>query len=137
MRAGKPRSRILTGDVYKRQDDGWSGTNFNRPAFKQMMEDIETKKINCVITKDLSRLGRDHVMVGYYTETFFPEHGIRYIAINDRVDSNEGDSDIAPFMNVFNEFHAKQDVYKRQLLRLPKVRGRVPGEAGSLALADA
>lgn len=89
-------------------DDGWSGTNFNRPAFKQMMEDIETKKINCVITKDLSRLGRDHVMVGYYTETFFPEHGIRYIAINDRVDSNEGDSDIAPFMNVFNEFHAKQ-----------------------------
>lgn len=89
-------------------DDGWSGTTFNRPGFRKMIADIEAKKINCVITKDLSRLGRDHIMVGYYTENYFPEHGIRYIAINDRVDTDEGDSDIAPFMNIFNEFHAKQ-----------------------------
>ena len=89
-------------------DDGWSGTNFNRPGFQQMIKDIDPKKINCVVTKDLSRLGRDHVMMGYYIETFFPENNIRYIAINDKVDSDQGDNDITPFMNVFNEFHAKQ-----------------------------
>lgn len=89
-------------------DDGWSGTNFNRPGFQQMLNDIEEKGINCIMTKDLSRLGRDHVMTGYYIESFFPENNIRFIAINDKVDSEEGDNDITPFMNVFNEFHAKQ-----------------------------
>jgi len=89
-------------------DDGWSGTTFNRPGFQQMIGDIKTKGINCIITKDLSRLGRDHIMTGHYIENFFPENGIRYIAINDKVDTEQGESDIAPFMNVFNEFHAKQ-----------------------------
>ena len=89
-------------------DDGWSGTSFQRPGFQQMLKDIEEKRINCVMTKDLSRLGRDHVMTGYYIESFFPENNIRFIAINDKVDSDQGDNDITPFMNVFNEFHAKQ-----------------------------
>ena len=89
-------------------DDGWSGTSFQRPGFQQMIKDIDEKGINCVVTKDLSRLGRDHVMTGYYIESFFPENNIRFIAINDKVDSEEGDNDITPFMNVFNEFHAKQ-----------------------------
>lgn len=89
-------------------DDGWSGTNFNRPGFRQMLEDIKPKEIECIITKDLSRLGRDHIMTGYYIENYFPENNIRYIAVNDKVDTEQGDSDIAPFMNVFNEFHAKQ-----------------------------
>lgn len=97
-------------------DDGWSGTNFNRPGFQQMLEDLQEKSINCVITKDLSRLGRNYLEVGHYTETFFPANGIRYIAINDNVDTLSGDSDLAPFMNIFNEFHAKQTSKKIRLV---------------------
>jgi len=89
-------------------DDGYSGTNFNRPAFIRMMQDIENGKINCIITKDLSRLGRNYLEVGHYLENYFPSKGIRFIAINDNVDTNKGDSDLVPFMNIFNEFHAKQ-----------------------------
>ena len=63
-------------------DDGYSGTNFDRPAFQQMLEDIKAKKINCVVVKDLSRFGRDHVMTGYYIETFFPENKIIYIYLH-------------------------------------------------------
>lgn len=89
-------------------DDGYSGTNFNRPSFIRMIKDIEYRKINCVITKDLSRLGRNYLEVGQYLENYFPSRGVRYIAINDNVDTNKGDSDLVPFMNIFNEFHAKQ-----------------------------
>lgn len=99
------RGWIISGEYI---DDGWSGTNFNRPGFKKMIDELERKRITCVITKDLSRLGRNYLEVGYYTETFFPSKGIRYIAVNDNVDTAKGDSDIAPFMNIFNEFHAKQ-----------------------------
>ena len=67
-------------DIYK--DDGYTGTNFDRPDFKRMLDDIDNGKINLVITKDLSRLGRDHVMTGYYIETFFPENNIRFISEN-------------------------------------------------------
>lgn len=89
-------------------DDGWSGTNFNRPGFQEMISDIEKGKINCVITKDLSRLGRNYIEVGKYTEYFFPQKGVRYIAIGDHVDTIQADNDVAPFLNIFNEFHAKQ-----------------------------
>ena len=68
-------------------DDGYSGTDFERPGFQRMLEDINNKKINCVIVKDLSRLGRDHVMTGYYIETFFPENNIRFISILESYDS--------------------------------------------------
>jgi DNA invertase Pin-like site-specific DNA recombinase len=77
-----------------------------------MLEDIENKKINYVITKDLSRLGRDYVETGYYTEKFFPLHKVRYIALNDAYDSLEDDNDFTPFKNIINEWYAK-DISKK------------------------
>lgn len=93
-------------------DDGFSGTNFNRPDFIRMLSDIEAKRINLVITKDLSRLGRDYISAGQYTEIYFPEHGVRYIAINDGYDSISPYNDIAPFKNVINEMYAR-DISKK------------------------
>ena len=89
-------------------DDGSSGTNFDRPGFQRMLDDIEEGKINCVVTKDLSRLGRNYVLTGQYTDFYFPSHNVRYIAIADGVDSNKGESEIAPFLNILNEMHARQ-----------------------------
>lgn len=88
-------------------DDGWSGTNFDRPAFKRMIEDVESGKINCIITKDLSRFGREHVMMGYYLEFYFVEKNVRYIAVSDGEDTEKGLSDFVPFKNLFNEWFAK------------------------------
>jgi len=88
-------------------DDGYSGTNFDRPSFKRMERDIEDGRIGCVIVKDMSRLGRDYLTVGYYTEHYFPEKRVRLIAINDGVDTDEGDNDFAPFRNIMNEWYAK------------------------------
>ena len=72
-----------------------------------MIEDIEAGKINCVVTKDLSRLGRNYIMTGQYTELYFPSHNVRYIAIDDGVDSEKGESEIAPFKNIINEWVAR------------------------------
>ena len=88
-------------------DDGWSGTNFERPDFKRMMDDVESGKINCIVTKDLSRFGREHVMMDYYLEFVFPEKNIRYIAVSDNEDTEKGLSDFVPFKNLFNEWFAK------------------------------
>lgn len=88
-------------------DDGWSGTNFERPAFKRMIEDVESGKVNCIITKDLSRFGREHVMMGFYLEFFFVEKNVRYIAVTDGEDTDKGLSDFVPFKNLFNEWFAK------------------------------
>lgn len=88
-------------------DDGWSGTNFDRPQFKRMMEEIEAGNINCIISKDLSRFGREHIMMGYYLEFVFPKLKVRYIAVNDNEDSEKGLSDFVPFKNLINEFMAK------------------------------
>lgn len=88
-------------------DDGISGTTFDRPDFKRMIQDIESKKINMVITKDLSRLGRDYIITGQYTEIYFPSKRVRYIAINDGYDSDSPYTDIAPFKNVINEMYAR------------------------------
>ena len=90
-------------------DDGVSGTSFDRPAFNKMIDDIEQGKINMVITKDLSRLGRNYVQSGYYTETYFPEHNVRYIAILDNIDTalDSANNDIAPFKSILNEMYAK------------------------------
>lgn len=95
-------------------DDGFSGLNFNRPAFKKMIEDIENKKINLVITKDLSRLGRDYIDTGYYLERYFPTKNVRYIAISDGIDTyqNNGNNDISPFKSVINDMYAK-DISKK------------------------
>ena len=88
-------------------DDGYSGTNFERPRFQDMIRDIEDGKINCVITKDLSRLGRNYLDCGLYLEVFFPEHGVRYISVNDGVDTlNRAAMDITPFRNILNEMYA-------------------------------
>ena len=105
-------------------DDGYTGTNFNRPGFQQMLEDIEMGYVSAVIVKDLSRLGRNYVEVGNYTESYFPDRDIRFIAVNDMVDSDEGESEIAPFKNILNEMYAK-DISK-------KVRSshRLRGNAG-------
>ncbi len=85
-------------------DDGFSGTNFERPSFKRMISDIENGKINCVITKDLSRLGRNYLQVGMYTEMFFPQKNVRFIAIDNNVDSeNQQSSEFAPFLNIINK----------------------------------
>ena len=89
-------------------DDGWSGTNFDRPNFQRMIDDIEDGKINCVVTKDLSRLGRNYILTGQYTEIYFPSKGVRYIAINDNVDTINGENELAPFLNILNEMHARQ-----------------------------
>ena len=89
-------------------DDGYSGTNFERPSFKKMITDIENGKINCVITKDLSRLGRNYLQSGAYIEMYFPQKNIRYIAITDGIDTlNSNQNDIMPFKNILNEMYAK------------------------------
>lgn len=88
-------------------DDGFSGTNYERPDFKRMISDIESGKIGTVIVKDLSRLGREYLQTGYYTEIFFPQNNVRFIAVNDNVDSENGDNEFAPFKNIINEWYAK------------------------------
>lgn len=103
-------------------DDGWSGTNFDRPDFKRMIADIEAKKVNLVITKDLSRLGRDYITAGQYTEIYFPSKGVRYIAIHDGYDSDSPYSDIAPFKNVINEMYARDTSKKIRSAFATKMR---------------
>lgn len=93
-------------------DDGYTGTNFNRPGFQQLIDDIEIGLVSAVMVKDLSRLGRDYVSVGNYTDSYFSEHNIRFIAVNDAIDSDEGESEIAPFKNILNEMYAR-DISKK------------------------
>ena len=88
-------------------DDGYSGTNFNRPAWKEVMELMESDQVATLIVKDMSRLGRDYLLVGQYTEMIFPSYGVRFIAVNNNVDSLYGDNDFTPFVNLFNDFYAK------------------------------
>ncbi len=95
-------------------DDGYSGLNFDRPGFQQILNDIEEKKINLVITKDLSRLGRDYIQTGFYLERYFPEKDIRYIALSDGIDTSSpgGVNDIGPFKSLLNDMYAK-DISKK------------------------
>lgn len=88
-------------------DDGYSGTRYDRPEFLRMQSDIEKGRINMVITKDLSRLGRNYIATGELTETYFPQYGVRFIAINDGYDSDTGGDDMAPFRHVVNEMYAR------------------------------
>lgn len=95
-------------------DDGWSGTSFDRPDFQRMISDIEAKKVNMVITKDLSRLGRDYIMTGHYMERYFPEKRVRYISLLDGIDTGVESSanDITPFRAIMNDMYAK-DISKK------------------------
>lgn len=113
-------------------DDGISGTSFDRPGFNKMIEDIENGKINMVITKDLSRLGRNYVQSGYYTETYFPEHNVRYIAILDNIDTaiDSANNDIAPFKSILNEMYAKDTSKKiNSVLQSKRKQGEYLGTA--------
>ena len=102
-------------------DDGWSGANFDRPSFTEMIEGVENGEIKTVVTKDLSRLGRNYLQVGMYTEMVFPRKGVRYIAINDGVDSAQGDSELSVLKNVFNEWYAKDT--SKKIRAVMKVKG--------------
>lgn len=104
-------NNIIIHDFYI--DDGFTGLNTERPGFRRMIEDVEAKKVNCVITKDQSRLGRNHLESDFYMEVYFPEHSIRYIALNDNVDTlNASSLDIAPFRNLLNDMYS-QDISKK------------------------
>ena len=118
----KAKELKLTNTKYY-VDDGYTGTNFNRPGFQAMLEDIEMGYVTTVMVKDLSRLGRDYVSVGHYTDNFFPEHNIRFIAVNDLVDSNEGDNEIAPFKNIMNEMYARD--ISRKVRSSHRIRGNL------------
>lgn len=96
---------FLVHDFYV--DDGYSGLNYNRPGFERMLNDIDNGKVNLVITKDLSRLGRDYIQTGYYTEVYFDKKKVRCIALNDGFDSDRDDNDIASFKNILNDMYAK------------------------------
>ena len=104
--------RLSVYDTYI--DDGWSGTSFDRPAFQRMIVDIEAKKVNMVITKDLSRLGRDYILTGHYMERYFPEHRVRYISLLDGIDTGVDSTanDITPFRAIMNDMYAK-DISKK------------------------
>ena len=111
-------------------DDGYSGTDFERPGFQKMLEDINNKKINCIIVKDLSRLGRDHVMTGYYIETFFPENNIRFISILESYDSfkNQASNDSSTFIIACNDYYSKQNSVKiRNVLNEKRKNGKFVG----------
>ena len=96
-------------------DDGYTGRNFNRPSFQRMIADIEAGKVGCVITKDLSRLGRNYIEAGSYIEIFFPKHNVRYIAVTDGVDSlTRQEMDITPFKNILNDMYSR-DISKKVL----------------------
>ena len=104
--------RLIVYDTYI--DDGWSGTSFDRPAFQRMIADIEARKVNMVITKDLSRLGRDYILTGHYMERYFPEHRVRYISLLDGIDTGVDSTanDITPFRAIMNDMYAK-DISKK------------------------
>ncbi len=105
-------------------DDGYTGTNFNRPGFQQMLEDMEMGYISTVIVKDSFRFGRNYLEVGQYTDYYFPEHNIRFIAINDCIDSDNGEDDFSAFRNVMNEMYAKD------ISRKVRSSHRLRGNAG-------
>lgn len=102
-------------------DDGYTGTNFNRPGFQAMLDDMDMGYISTVMVKDLSRLGRDYVAVGNYTDSYFPDRNIRFIAVNDMVDSDEGENELAPFRNVMNEMYARD--ISRKVRSAHRIRG--------------
>lgn len=104
-------------------DDGYNGTNFNRPDWQRFLGLIDKGQVGTIIVKDMSRLGRDYLQVGMYTEVVFLAEDIRFIAINSGVDSNNGtENDITPFINIFNEFYAKN--ISRKIISVFKVKGQ-------------
>ena len=115
-------------------DDGYSGTNFDRPGFRRLIDDIKSKKINLVIVKDMSRLGRDHVLTGYYVENFFPENGIRFISMQEGYDNaiNQASNDSSTFIFACNDYYSKQNSIKiRNVLNDKRRNGKFIGSMPS------
>lgn len=109
-------------------DDGYSGTNFDRPAFIEMMELVQQGRVKTILVKDLSRLGRNYLEVGRYTEVIFPEYKVRFIAITDGVDSAVGENEFAPFKNIINEWYAKDISRKvKSAFKAKALRGEYTG----------
>lgn len=108
-------------------DDGFTGTDFNRPGFTRMIKDIEAKKVNAVIVKDLSRLGRNYLKTGYYIEEYFPKNDVKFISVNDNYISGESENEFAPFKNIMNEWYAK-DISKKIKVshKLKQEKGAIP-----------
>lgn len=127
----KDKEFIFAGEYV---DDGYSGTNFERPGFSKMIEDIKSNLINLVIVKDLSRLGRDHVMTGYYIEKYFPENNIRFISLQEGYDSalNQASNDSSTFIIACNDYYSKQNSVKiRNVLNNKRKQGKFIGSAPS------
>lgn len=118
-------------NIYEYIDDGYSGTNFNRPAFNKLLEDVENQKINTIITKDSSRLGRNITWVTYYLEEYFPSKKVRYISIDDNYDSKDIDStesEMLIFKNLFNDYYCKDISRKiKSSLKIKKIEGKFTG----------
>ena len=121
------------GNIQHFSDDGYSGTNFNRPAFNSLLTEIEAGRVGTVIVKDMSRFGRNYLQVGFYTEMMFPKKNVRFIAVNNGVDSaNPADDDFTPFLNIMNEWYAKDTskkikaVFKAKMRDGKRVSGAVP-----------
>ena len=101
-------------------DDGFSGTNFERPDFKRMIADVEAGKVKRVIVKDMSRFGRDYLQVGMFTEVLFAQHDVHFVAISNGVDSQKGENDLTPFVNLFNEWYARDCSRKQRAVQRMK-----------------
>ena len=121
------------GNIQHFSDDGYSGTNFNRPAFNSLLTEIEAGRVGTVIVKDMFRFGRNYLQVGFYTEMMFPKKNVRFIAVNNGVDSaNPADNDFTPFLNIMNEWYAKDTskkikaVFKAKMRDGKRVSGAVP-----------
>ena len=109
-------------------DDGYTGTNFNRPSFNRLLNDIENKKVNMIIVKDLSRFGRDYILTGYYLEMFFPKNNIRFISILDNYDSLNNINEYIPFKSIVNDMYSKDNSKKiKAALRIKQQMGKWVG----------
>lgn len=121
-------------DIY--EDPGYTGTNFNRPAFQRMIRDINLGKVNMVVTKDLSRLGRDYIETGEYIEKWFPENNVRYVSVTDGIDTfatNNGNNDIAPFKSILNDMYSK-DLSKKIRIALHTMQKQGKWVGGKTAI---
>ena len=121
-------------DIYI--DQGFTGTNFNRPGFQRMIKDIELGRINMVVTKDLSRLGRDYIETGEYIEKWFPERNVRYVSVTDGIDTfsnNNSNNDIAPFKSILNDMYSK-DLSKKIRTALHTMQKEGKWVGGKIAL---
>lgn len=114
-------------------DDGFSGVNFNRPGFQSLIKEVEAGNVETLIVKDMSRLGRNYLQVGFYTEVLFPQKNVRFLAINNSIDSNNAsDNDFAPFLNIMNEWYAKDTSNKIKAI-YPAQAGKAAGERNTAA----